>query len=178
MKKLLIFILIVGAIFIAQDKEKYFGIINEKIDLIIPQHIQDITNSSWAILSNHYLKLEARADVWRGETKEWSLQESTLLVQEISGTDFVPNSNSFSPILDNSSTVFSGSSSLLQKLYAVFLFVTTLLFWNFKIFAVWLCLIAYFLLRSLKKQFFPKRKKNFFDKINENVKKEIDSDWN
>ena len=161
--------MIVGGIYFYQDKEKNLAAVNEKIDLVVPQVIQDNFSNGWDIISENYNLLEARADVWRSNVKAWSILESVTLVESITGQDLVSTSNSFSPILDNTSIVFSLESSIQQKLYGAFLFMVTLLFWNFKIFAVWICLLLYKLITATKKKFFPKRKKSFFDKINERV---------
>ncbi len=177
MKKLLIFLLIVGGIVVSLNKEKYQTLAHEKVDLFIPQHIQDISYSIWSTVSTQYSTFENRADIWRTEVKTWSINESLALIGEISGTDTISNTESTSPILSNSTVVFSTSSTGLQKLYAVFLFFVTMLFWNFKVFAVWVCILFYIIIKKLKAQFFPKRKKSFFDKINDNVKREMDADW-
>lgn len=177
MKKLLIVILVIGGLFILQDKEKYLGLINQQIDTFVPERTQILSASLWNGVTARYTQIELIADRWRKETKEWSLDESINLIAEISNKPFTTSSRSFSPILDNTSTIFSPLSSITQKLYAVFLFIITLLFWNFQIFAVWVCLLLYVFLKSIRRQLFPKRKKSFFDKINDNVKKELDADW-
>jgi len=177
MKKLLIVIIVIGVLFMLQDKEKYLGLLNQKIDTFVPATTQAVFSAGWDVATVQYKKVETVADHWRKETKKWSLNESINLVTEISGKPFVTSTKSFSPILDNTSIIFSPQSSTVQKLYAIFLFAVTLLFWNFEIFAVWVCLLLYVFLKSIKKRFFPKRRKNFFDKINDNVKRELDADW-
>jgi len=177
MKKLLIVILIIGGIFVSQDKKKYLEIMHEKIDIFVPKNIQGLfSNISTSIVSG-YKSIETVAEQKRADLKEWSLSESDLLVKELSGSEYIRKDKSFSPILDNSNVVFSGESSVKQKLYGALLFVTTLLFWNFRIFAIWVCLILYVLVKKIKQTYFPKRKPSFFDRINEGVKKEMDSDW-
>jgi len=178
MKKLLVFILIGCGFFAHGQKDTLVPQIHEQIDVYIPEDVQISIHETYSIARDYWNSLTNSSDTLRERIKVWSLAESENLVAEATDADFIPSSGSFSPILDNSSIIYSSSTSVGQKLYGALLFMITLLFWNFSIFATWVCILAYLLVRSVKKRYFPKRRKSFFDRINEGVKKEMDDDWN
>lgn len=179
MKKLLIIILIGGGIFVYINKEEYVPKINEQLDIFVPESIQESISSVWSSARDFWSVLSEDIDTQRESLKQWSLDESITLIEEVSSDEYIPATKSFSPILDNSAVIFSPDSSLVQKLYAAFLFTITLLFWNFTILLVWVGIIIYYLLKGLKKKYFPKHRQSFFDKIQEKVARndDRDEDW-
>lgn len=176
MKKLLIIILIGGGIFVYLNRDEYVPKINQQIDIFVPEEIQNITADLWSQTLVFWESTSSSVDVYRENFKLWSINESISLVETISAQEIIPATKSFSPILDNSSVVFSSSSSLVQKLYGALLFSITLLFWNFKILMVWIAILLWYSLKAIRQKYFPKRRKSFFDKIQEKVVREED-DW-
>lgn len=177
MKKLFIVVMIFCAVFVSRDTEKYAALIHEQVDTFVPEELQSSFLLVWQETQKQYELLTKHADTLRTDIKDWSIDSSASLLQEIAPEEFILENKSFSPILDNSNIVFSESSSLVQKAYGVVLFAISFLFWNFGIFAVWVCLLAYLGIKKIKEYFFPKRRQSFFDRINEGMKKEMDADW-
>lgn len=169
MKKLFIFILIICALIFFSNKEMNTARLNQKIDIYVPESIQEQVSVGWSYIASWYDIIASKADVHRASLKQWSLQESQDLVSQATGSPFVASEKSFSPILDNSSVVFSDKTTILQKLYAIFLFMVSLLFWNFAIFGIWVLLILHITLKKLKRKYLPKKRKTFFDRINEKI---------
>ena len=177
MKKLFIVVMIFCAVFVSRDTEKYTTIMHEQIDTFVPEDFQASFFVFWQEAQKQYELLTKHADTLRADIKDWSIDSSVSLLQEIAPEEFILENKSFSPILDNSNIVFSESSSLVQKVYGSVLFAISFLFWNFGIFAVWVFLLTYLGIKKIKEYFFPKRRQSFFDRINEGVKKEMDTDW-
>ena len=171
MKKVLIFILIVGGAFIYANRDTYSPLINEQIDIYVPEFVQETSSSLFGLIGKGYVVTTNGINTVRIVIKDFSLEKSNLIVSSVTNT---PQAYSVSPILSNLSEVFRGDISLVTKGYAVLLVLLTLLFWSRGITLLWVFILLFFALKRLFESLKDRRKKTFFDKIGERVPRDRD----
>jgi len=171
MKKVLIFLLLVGAIFVYANRDTYSPIVNEQIDVYIPEPVQEGFAFLFQLIGKGYAVTTSGIDAARIAIKDFSIRESNLIVSSVTDT---PQAYSVSPIISNTSSVFRGDISLVTKGYAVLLVLLTLLFWSKGITLLWVFILLYLLLKRIFGSFRDRRKKTFFDKIGEKVPRDRD----
>jgi len=168
--KFLKFLLIVGAIFIYANWETYGPKINNQIDIYIPSSIQESISSGFNSAEQVYLSVTNDIDSLRSEVKDWSLEQSNIVVTKAGIEN--PKENTYSPVLSNLGDVVSSEISIAEKVFALLLIALTLVTWNRAVTLVILGYLLYKILKTLFSRIKQKRKKSFFDRIGENLPKD------
>ena len=170
MKKLLIFILIVGGSFVYANRDTYGPKIQNVVNQYVPESIQKPASLAYTSLKSAYISVTNVIDMRRASLKEWSLERSDQIIEQAQIAD--PRDHTFSPLFSNITLVLGSDLAVATKIFALFLIVVTLVTWNRLITLLILGFFFWGVIKSTISTIRRKRKKTFFDKIGENIPQE------